>query len=247
MQSETSNRTWWLELFTDENGVNPYDGDYFTKPSEFGQRPAILVVDVMKSFIGEEGLSLEESQVEWPTSCGPVAWEAIAKMRRIVDIGTKAGWPIVYTTGLPGGGAFGGTVKGERLHEITTMDIPGAIDIPEAVRPSDDTLVIAKPKASAFFNTPLVSYLIQNQIDTVVVVGGTTSGCVRASVIDSYSNGYPTFVIEDACFDRSRISQGVNIAEMNFKYADVMSTDEFEAFVARDGSSATSDASTAAV
>ena len=238
MQSETPNRRWWLELFTEEDGSNPYDGDYFTMRSEFGQRPLVLVVDVMKSFIGEEGLTLAESQVEWPTSCGPAAWDAIPKMRRIVDLGHKSGWPVVYTTGLPGGGAFGGTVKGERVHEVTTMDLPGAIDIPDAVKPLADSLVLAKPKASAFFDTPLASYLVRNNIDKVIIVGGATSGCIRATVLDSYSHGFSTFVVEDACFDRSRISQGVNLAEMHFKYADVMTADEFEALAADAGKTA---------
>ncbi|WP_311243670.1 isochorismatase family protein [Microbacterium sp. WCS2018Hpa-23] len=232
MQTETPSRRWWLELFTEEDGSNPYDGDYFTVRSEFGQRPALLVVDVMMSFTGEEGLTLADSQVEWPTSCGPAAWDAIPNMRRMIDLGHKAGWPVVYTTGLPGGGAFGGTVKGERVHEVTTMDLPGAVDIPDAVKPLPGELVLAKPKASAFFDTPLASYLIRNKIDTVIVVGGATSGCIRATVIDSYAHGFPTFVIEDAVFDRSRVSTGVNLGEMHMKYADVMTADEFEALVA---------------
>ncbi|WP_052493423.1 isochorismatase family protein [Rhodococcus sp. MEB064] len=233
MENEITQRRWWLELFTEEDGSNVYDGNYFTVHSEFGQRPLVLVVDVMKSFTGEQGLTLAESQVEWPTSCGPAAWNAIPQMRRIIDLGIESGWPIVYTTGLPGGGAFGGTVKGERMNAVTTMDLPGAVDIPDVVAPLEDQLVLAKPKASAFFDTPLASYLVRNKIDTVIVVGGATSGCIRATVIDSYSHGFSTFVVEDACFDRSRISQGVNLAEMHFKYADVMTADEFEALAGR--------------
>jgi len=59
----------------------------------------------------------------------------------------------------------------------------------------------------------------------VIVTGCTTSGCVRATVVDSFSWGYPTFVVEEACFDRSRLSHGVSLFEMNAKYADVVSVD----------------------
>ena len=86
--------------------------------------------------------------------------------------------------------------------------------------------MFAKPKASAFFDTALVSYLIRRGVDSLVVTGATTSGCVRATVVDGHSHGYPTFVVEDACFDRSRLSHGVNLFEMNAKYADVVTASE---------------------
>ncbi|MBR8640533.1 isochorismatase family protein [Streptomyces tuirus] len=234
MTSSAAGRPWWRTMFTDLEGGDAYDGDYWSVRSDFGARPALVVVDVIEGFTGKEGQTLAEAAASYPTACGPAAWQAVPVIRRVVDLADRAWWPVVYTTGLPGGGAFGGTVKGDRGRPVTSMDVPGAVRIPEAVEPPERALVLAKPKASAFFDTPLVSYLVRNAVDTVIVVGATTSGCVRATVVDSYSHGFSTFVVEDGCFDRSRLSHGVNLAEMDLKYADVVTSDELHALVTDD-------------
>lgn len=214
---------WWIELFTTHDGG--YDLKHWSVQNELGRKPALLVIDVVRAFTGDEDQTLEEATADYPTACGPNAWAAMPYLKEVIDLAGKNGWPVVYTTALPGGAPlFGGTVKAESGPLGSAMDDPDSQEIPDAIKPAADALVVAKPKASAFFDTPLLSYLIRRGVDSIVVTGATTSGCVRATVIDAHSHGYPTFVAEDAVFDRSRLSHGVNLFEMNAKYADVVPT-----------------------
>jgi maleamate amidohydrolase len=86
--------------------------------------------------------------------------------------------------------------------------------------------VLPKTKASGFFQTPLAAYLTKQQIDTAVVCGVSTSGCVRATAVDAHSHGYTTFVIDDCCFDRSYFAHCANLFDLDAKYASVVSLDE---------------------
>src|SRR5690606_29047310 len=97
------------------------------------------------------------------------------------------------------------------------------------ISPSSADIVIRKTKPSAFFGTPLVASLIDCHVDTVIIVGGTTSGCVRASVIDAFSYGFSVLVVEEAVFDRGSLSHCVNLFDMDQKYANVLTqADIFE-------------------
>jgi maleamate amidohydrolase len=86
--------------------------------------------------------------------------------------------------------------------------------------------VVKKQKPSGFFGTNLASYLVLLGCDSLLVTGTTTSGCVRATVLDAFSNNYRCTVIEDGCFDRSQASHAINLCDMNAKYADVIKSDE---------------------
>lgn len=179
--------------------------------------------------MGEPGLSLEAASQEWVTACGPAAWEALPRIEALLGDFRSNNLPICFTTGQPGAAAkFGGTNKAELSAMGSPMDRSGAQDIPDLIRPRDGEWVLDKPKASAFFATPLVAWLHHHAVDSVVIAGCTTSGCVRATCVDAMSWGYPTAVIEDACFDRSSLSHGVSLFEMHTKYADVMTVEEFE-------------------
>lgn len=223
---------WWEELYTgSERSV--YEGTFRGVRQPMGKRPALLVIDVTMAFTGRPGLSLEESAREWPTSCGPAAWEAIPYIARVIRAAREAAVPVVYTTALPGADKiYGGTVKGELGPMKSPMAWPGAQDIPGEIAPLPGELVLQKPKASAFFGTALLAYLHRDRVDSLIVVGTTTSGCVRATVVDGFSWGYPTFVVDEAVFDRSRLSHAVNLFDMNAKYADVIDTAAAEAWLA---------------
>lgn len=227
--TDSADIPWWVRFFEAHDGQG-YDSRHWSARNTMGSSPAVLVIDVVRSFTGDEGQSLDEATAVYPTACGPSAWAAMPQIKKVTDLAGERGWPVVYTTALPGGAPmYGGTVKSELSGMRSPMDLPGAQDIPDAIKPSAGALVFAKPKASAFFNTALLSYLIRRGVDALIVTGATTSGCVRATVIDAHSNGYPTFVIEDAVFDRSRLSHAVNLFEMNAKYADVVTAGELAA------------------
>ncbi|WP_459548626.1 isochorismatase family protein [Nocardia sp. X0981] len=226
MADDFTSTPWWVQLFEDFDDTG-YHQRHWSAKNTLGKCPAVLVIDVVRSFTGDKGQTVDEAVAAFPTACGPSAWEAMPNLKRVIDHAERSGWPTVYTTALPGGAsAYGGTVKSESSGLGSPMDLPRAQEIPVDIAPSDKALVFAKPKASAFFDTALLSFLIRRGVDSVIVVGATTSGCVRATVIDSHSRGYPTFVVEDAVFDRSRLSHGVNLFEMNAKYADVLTADQ---------------------
>lgn len=217
---------WWEEVFGEhERAV--YEGTHKGQAQPRGQRPALLVVDVTRAFCGQPGQSMAESIRTWPTSCGPHAWAAIPHIRALIEAARAAKVPVVYTTALPGADRlYGGTVKGESGAMGSPMAWPGAQEIPEEIAPRDAELVLAKPKASAFFATPLLAHLHRARIDCLIVCGTTTSGCVRATVVDGFSWGYGVFVPEETVFDRSRLSHAVNLFEMNAKYADIITVGE---------------------
>ena len=96
----------------------------------------------------------------------------------------------------------------------------------DEIAPSPKDLVIYKQKPSGFFATPMAGYLTQLHCDSVIVTGTTTSGCVRATVLDAFSNNYRVALVEDGCFDRSEASHAITLCDMNAKYADVVKTDE---------------------
>ena len=100
-------------------------------------------------------------------------------------------------------------------NEIVTMIAPGPQDI-----------LIKKQKPSGFFGTNLAPYLTLLGCDSVVVVGTTTSGCVRATVVDAFSLNYRVILAEEGCFDRSEVSHGVSLCDIHAKYADVIPTSE---------------------
>jgi maleamate amidohydrolase len=96
----------------------------------------------------------------------------------------------------------------------------------EEIAPREGDLLIPKRHPSAFFGTPLASYLIDLGADTLLVTGCTTSGCVRGSVVDGFAYNFKVVVPHDAVYDRSGVSHAVNLFDMASKYADVMTTEE---------------------
>jgi nicotinamidase-related amidase len=97
--------------------------------------------------------------------------------------------------------------------------------------PGPQDIVVLKQKPSDFFGTNMASYLTLLGCDSVIVTGTTTSGCVRASVIDAFSLNYRVALAEEGCFDRSQASHAINLCDMNAKYADVVKTSEALTFL----------------
>ena len=104
--------------------------------------------------------------------------------------------------------------------------------IVEEIKPGPRDLVLRKEKPSGFYGTPLESYLQLLGCDSIIVTGTTTSGCVRATVLDAFSLNFRSTVVEDACFDRSQASHAINLCDMNAKYANVLHSSEVLAHLA---------------
>jgi len=190
------------------------------KQEAWGLRPALLIVDVVRSFTGTKPQAVLEAIKEYTTSCGDSAWDTLPRMRAVLDAARAARIPVVFTKGDPDYKAFcGGSVKNEdperarRLHSTPIAD---------EIAPLDSEFVIRKTKASAFFETPLTIYLVKNGIDSLIVMGTSTSGCVRATAVDGQSHGYPVFVVSDGCFDRSPFMHDVTLYDLSTKYATIV-------------------------
>lgn len=217
----------WMKLIP-ETERRTYTRAGFHTDMRIGPNPALIVVDVTYGFCGAEGSSLDEAIKEFPTACGPASWEALPRIARLIGLFRMKKLPIVFTLSDLGSTPFTGkATKSKRSGPVA----PGFNDFPAAILPRAEEWVLAKTKASGFFQTPLTSYLTKQKVDTVVVCGVSTSGCVRATSVDAHSHGYTTFVVDDCCFDRSYFAHCANLFDLDAKYASVVSVDELSALM----------------
>lgn len=188
-------------------------------------RPALLVVDVTHAFVGDKPEPILDSIGRFPNSCGEAGWRAITHICGLLALCRDRGVPAFYTRGLDARsavtrGAWSWKKAPEAERAVATNVLSNVI--PEAVAPLPSDVVIAKTKPSAFFGTPLASYLVHLGVDTVVVTGTTTSGCIRATVLDAFSYGFHVLVVEEAVCDRTPIVHQINCADMDAHHADVI-------------------------
>jgi maleamate amidohydrolase len=188
----------------------------FGKPLDFGEKPCLIVVDVINGFtdpsmpMGSD-LSLQITQIN-----------------KLLDVVHSMDMPAIFTTisyddaTLADSGIW--FQKMEGLRTLKTGSDAVEVD-PRLNFQSGDTLMIKK-YASAFFGTDLISRLTASKIDTVIIVGCTTCGCIRASAVDALQFGYRPIVVEDAVGDRSMESHEQSLFDLRQKYADVLKTDQ---------------------
>ena len=156
-------------------------------------------------------------------------------IKKLVTAGRAKGLPVIYTTGTrrednwdSGSWSWKNNRSNEKPNTPSNIDGNRIID---DIAPAPQDIVITKQKPSGFFGTPLLSYLVLLGVDSLLVTGTTTSGCVRASVLDAFSNNYRISLVEEGCFDRSQASHAINLCDMNAKYADVIKLEESLNFI----------------
>lgn len=193
-----------------------------------GKRPALIVIDVTYAFSGEKNEPLLESIAKWHFSCGPYAWDAVPHIQTLLRVFREKNYPIFYSNMPDGrGDGFGkGLWRSSRIEETDSIEgfDPQAILAEIAPEPRD--VVITKASPSVFFGTPLMSHLTSLGVDSIILCGTTTSGCVRATAVDGFANNLRVAVAEEATFDRGEASHAIALFDLNAKYADVMSVDE---------------------
>ena len=176
----------------------------------FGKRPALLIIDVNYAFCDERPMPILESIKRWRNSCGEDAWVAMPYLRSLIDKAHAKGIPVIYTTGVRrednwDNGSW--SWKNSRSDEDDkTVKPPSNLDgneIVAEIAPAPQDIVVLKQKPSGFFGTNMASYLTLLGCDSVIVTGTTTSGCVRATVLDAFSLNYRIALAEEGCFDRS--------------------------------------------
>jgi nicotinamidase-related amidase len=225
-QQMTDDRLWDRFLTEQDRQVFPQSG--YGARQGFGKRPALLVVDVTIGFVGASSMPVLESNRDWPDSCGDIGWAAVAEIARLLERARAVGVPVIYTKGVEP--TPDGIASGRWADKNSRWGAPGrraeANDIVPDIAPVDGEVVICKPKPSAFFASGLLSLLVDLGVDQLIVCGTTTSGCVRATVVDGFSMNYRVAVVEEATFDRGEASHAMNLFDMDLKYADVVRVED---------------------
>jgi maleamate amidohydrolase len=197
------------------NDDNIYAKQGFGNKSGFGRRPALLVIDFVNGFNDPQLFG------------GGNIPAAIAQTQRLLACARRLRTPVCFTRVIYAqDGADHGVfcLKAPKL-AILTPDAH-ASQIVDELTPIAGEYVLNKTQPSAFFGTNLANWLISKGADTVIATGATTSGCVRASVVDSMSYNFRTIVVSDCVGDRALAPHEANLFDMQQKYADLMSCDE---------------------
>ena len=208
----------WQDIVTPEllEIYAAYRRDVFVGP-----RPALLAIDLYNLVYRGGPKMPHELIAQYTSACGVYAYDAIEPTQRLFAAARAAGLPVIYTTAATGPGHVRATNRRVGLGE---MDDDFAIY--EAFAPEPDDLIVSKERASGFYGTPLVAHLTRLGVSSLIICGESTSGCVRASTVDAYSNGYHATVVEECVYDRSALSHKVSLFDLHHKYADVMGVDE---------------------
>jgi maleamate amidohydrolase len=194
----------------------------FGKRIGFGKRPALIMIDFVEAY--------------FDPSCGLYAGveDALASALRLQKVARENNVPVIYTNVVYNKAALNGGrfyQKSMTLHNFLEGSPMGAW--PKGLVPHEDELVISKQYASAFFGTSLASTLTTWGIDTLIHTGVSTSGCIRATCVDSCSYGFIPIIVRDAVGDRHPAPHEANLFDMDAKYGDVVSEAEIVAYLTK--------------
>ena len=209
----------------------------------FGTKPALLLIDLYRAVFGDQPEPLMKAIQTWPSSCGLVGWNALPHIQKLLTACRNAKIPIIHITMLSDSGmlswyeAAHRDTAGQRRRggDLTSPDAQDrkrrASDIVDEVAPLPGEIVLKKTAPSAFWGTPLAAQLNLMGIDTLIVAGESTSGCVRASVVEAAAYRYRVQVVEECVFDRHEATHALNLFDMHQKYADVIGVDDALAWI----------------
>lgn len=185
-----------------------------------GSRPAVLVVDFSCGF------------TDPASTLGSDLTPQVEATSRLLDVARQRGLPVIFTTiGFESSLKDGGLWL-QKVPSLGDLQIGGHwVEIDPRLGPRPDETVIMKKGASAFFGTNLAAILISQGIDSIILCGATTSGCVRATAIDLLQLGFPTLVPRECVGDRAQAPHDANMFDIQAKYADVVSLDEALAYL----------------
>lgn len=215
----------WDDLLTDVDQLVINKGGYGKKRG-LGQKPLLVIIDVQHNYVGEDK-AIEEQLENWPSGGGEIAWNAIKKIKYLKEMANQLGIPTLYTRNVQKG-----TSSFDSFAVKTSRDNSKYIDgrpetqIVKDIAPSEKDLVLDKSYASAFFGTPLISYLVKLGVDSLIIVGGSTSGCVRATSVDAVTRNFNVAVVEDGVYDRIQLSHKASLLDLWMKYCDVVKSEE---------------------
>lgn len=181
----------------------------------FGKRPALLIVDFVMAYLDPASPLYAKAE------------GALASNEKLLAAARKAGIPVIFTNVIyQPGGADGGLFY-QKIPALSAFQKGSPLgNFPPTLMPLEGEMVISKQYASAFFGTALAPALHDQGIDTLLITGLSTSGCVRATALDALQHGFAPFVVRDACADRHPAPHEANLFDLQAKYAEVISDKE---------------------
>ena len=210
----------------DEKTVRRYREQAFAEDRiGFGERPALLIVDMQNDFVDPEA----------PSTCAPLARQALPAIRTLLDAAREAPVPVYFSQGIVGRDLSDVGLWKSRHHREGRVQLEGTrgVEIVEELRPRANERVIQKRRPSAFFGTDLDILLRAHRADTLILAGSSMSGCVRATALDAFSHDYRTMIVRECVVDRSQSLIDSNLFDVDAKYADAVTLDETLAYLSR--------------
>ena len=185
-----------------------------------GDRPAVLVIDFSCGFTDPE------------CALGSDLSSEVAATKRLLDAARAKELPVIFTTiGFDASLKDGGLWM-QKVPALAVLQMGGRwMDIDPRLEPRADETVIVKKGASGFFGTNLASVLVSQGVDSVILCGATTSGCIRATAVDLLQYGWPTLVPRECVGDRAQAPHDANLFDIQAKYADVVSVEDALAYL----------------
>lgn len=182
---------------------------------KFGNNPALLIVDFVMAYLDKKS----------PLYAG--VEDALASNERVLAAARAAGIPVIFTNVVYARGGLDGGQFYRKVPALKLFEAGSAMGaFPDTLKPQEGELVVTKQYASAFFGTSLASTLTATRVDTLIITGLSTSGCVRATTLDALQHGFAPFVVREACGDRHTAPHEANLFDLQAKYAEVISEEE---------------------
>lgn len=215
----------WEDALTEIDKTVIEKGGYGQRRG-FGKRPAFVIIDAQYNYVGANK-PIEEQLEDWPSGGGEEAWRSIEIIKKLKTQAKNVNIPVIYTRNVQKTTTTFDSfaVKADR-DNTQYIDGSRGSQIVDELKPNESDLIIDKSYASAFFGTPFISYLIKMGVDTLILVGGSTSGCVRATAVDAVTRNFNVAVIEDCTYDRIELSHKAGLLDLWMKYCDVVKSEE---------------------
>ncbi len=202
-----------------------YQAAGYGRRTELGRRPAVVVIDATYEFTGLTREPILEAVKKLHTACGEEGWRAVDSAVPLLAAARGRGVPILYTQMAREGRGHPYAGKNGRWGESREC-ADRRFEIVAELAPHPGDVVISKLAPSAFQGTDLLYHLVRRKVDTLIFAGGTTSGCIRASVVEAFGYGFQVGIAAACVFDRFQASHLVSLFDMNAKYANVMTQAE---------------------
>jgi nicotinamidase-related amidase len=205
---------------SDEEAVRVYSAARLGQAVTMGERPAVLVVDFSCGFTDPECALGSELSAE------------VEATRRLLDEARARDVPVIFTTiGFEPSLRDGGLWL-QKVPTLGDLQVGGRwVEIDPRLERREDETIVLKKGASAFFGTNLGAILVSQRVDSVILCGATTSGCIRATAIDLLQHGFPTLVPRECVGDRAQAPHEANLFDIQAKYADVVSLEDALAYL----------------